>query len=217
MRPFFFSTDHLNISAAPAESMTLDDWVWFIWHMWCENQASYLGGSFSTFPSLAPCNALKMLGHQCIFFGELQHPMSTDTFLYHCGEGDHQPLGYWLLHTFIGNCFLYPTNRTIDGIVIDRIVVHCFNFLSHFHNDLTWDRVCRKDEWFCFLGVHISGEFSGCTTSCIIAFVQLFMFTRIVTVGIFINFRSKIIRIYTKKRKFAHWAVKIRNIDHPCM
>lgn len=164
MRPFFFSTDHLNISAAPAESMTLDDWVWFIWHMWCENQASYLGGSFSTFPSLAPCNALKMLGHQCIFFGELQHPMSTDTFLYHCGEGDHQPLGYWLLHTFIGNCFLYPTNRTIDGIVIDRIVVHCFNFLSHFHNDLTWDRVCRKDEWFCFLGVHISGEFSGCTT-----------------------------------------------------
>ena len=217
MRPFFFSTDHLNISAAPAESMTLDDWVWFIWHMWCENQASYLGGSFSTFPSLAPCNALKMLGHQCIFFGELQHPMSTDTFLYHCGEGDHQPLGYWLLHTFIGNCFLYPTNRTIDGIVIDRIVVHCFNFLSHFHNDLTWDRVCRKDEWFCFLGVHISGEFSGCTTSCIIAFVQLFMFTRIVTIGIFINFRSKIIRIYTKKRKFAHWAVKIRNIDHPCM
>lgn len=217
MRPFFFSTDHLNISAAPAESMTLDDWVWFIWHMWCENQASYLGGSFSTFPSLAPCNALKMLGHQCIFFGELQHPMSTDTFLYHCGEGDHQPLGYWLLHTFIGNCFLYPTNRTIDGIVIDRIVVHCFNFLSHFHNDLTWDRVCRKDEWFCFLGVHISGEFSGCTTSCIIAFVQLFMFTRIVTIGIFINFRSKIIRIYTKKRKFAHWAVKIRNMDHPCM
>ena len=217
MRPFFFSTDHLNISAAPAESMTLDDWVWLIWHMWCENQASYLGGSFSTFPSLAPCNALKMLGHQCIFFGELQHPMSTDTFLYHCGEGDHQPLGYWLLHTFIGNCFLYPTNRTIDGIVIDRIVVHCFNFLSHFHNDLTWDRVCRKDEWFCFLGVHISGEFSGCTTSCIIAFVQLFMFTRIVTIGIFINFRSKIIRIYTKKRKFAHWAVKIRNMDHPCM
>ena len=217
MRPFFFSTDHLNISAAPAESMTLDDWVWFIWHMWCENQASYLGGSFSTFPSLAPCNALKMLGHQCIFFGELQHPMSTDTFLYHCGEGDHQPLGYWLLHTFIGNCFLYPTNRTIDGIVIDRIVVHCFNFLSHFHNDLNWDRVCRKDEWFCFLGVHISGEFSGCTTSCIIAFVQLFMFTRIVTIGIFINFRSKIIRIYTKKRKFAHWAVKIRNMDHPCM
>lgn len=217
MRPFFFSTDHLNISAAPAESMTLDDWVWFIWHMWCENQASYLGGSFSTFPSLAPCNALKMLGHQCIFFGELQHPMSTDTFLYHCGEGDHQPLGYWLLHTFIGNCFLYPTNRTIDGIVIDRIVVHCFNFLSHFHNDLTWDRVCRKDEWFCFLGVHISGEFSGCTTSCIIAFVQLFVFTRIVTIGIFINFRSKIIRIYTKKRKFAHWAVKIRNMDHPCM
>lgn len=217
MRPFFFSTDHLNISAAPAESMTLDDWVWFIWHMWCENQASYLGGSFSTFPSLAPCNALKMLGHQCIFFGELQHPMSTDTFLYHCGEGDHQPLGYWLLHTFIGNCFLYPTNRTIDGIVIDRIVVHCFNFLSHFHNDLTWDRVCRKDEWFCFLGVHISGEFSGCTTSCIIAFVQLFMFTRIVTIGIFINFRSKIIRIYTKKRKFARWAVKIRNMDHPCM
>lgn len=217
MRPFFFSTDHLNISAAPAESMTLDDWVWFIWHMWCENQASYLGGSFSTFPSLAPCNALKMLGHQCIFFGELQHPMSTDTFLYHCGEGDHQPLGYWLLHTFIGNCFLYPTNRTIDGIVIDRIVVHCFNFLSHFHNDLTWDRVCRKDEWFCFLGVHISGEFSGCTTSCIIAFVQLFMFTRIVTIGIFINFTSKIIRIYTKKRKFARWAVKIRNMDHPCM
>ena len=217
MRPFFFSTDHLNISAAPAESMTLDDWVWFIWHMWCENQASYLGGSFSTFPSLAPCNALKMLGHQCIFFGELQHPMSTDTFLYHCGEGDHQPLGYWLLHTFIGNCFLYPTNRTIDGIVIDRIVVHCFNFLSHFHNDLTWDRFCRKDEWFCFLGVHISGEFSGCTTSCIIAFVQLFMFTRIGTVGIFINFRSKIIRIYTKKRKFAHWEVKIRNMDHPCM
>ena len=217
MRPFFFSTDHLNISAAPAESMTLDDWVWFIWHMWCENQASYLGGSFSTFPSLALCNALKMLGHQCIFFGELQHPMSTDTFLYHCGEGDHQPLGYWLLHTFIGNCFLYPTNRTIDGIVIDRIVVHCFNFLSHFHNDLTWDRVCRKDEWFCFLGVHISGEFFGCTTSCIIAFVQLFMFTRIVTIGIFINFRSKIIRIYTKKRKFARWAVKIRNMDHPCM
>ena len=43
------------------------------------------------------------------------------------------------------------------------------------------------------------------------------MFTRIVTIGIFINFRSKIIRIYTKKRKFARWAVKIRNMDHPCM